>query len=111
MVGNSIYLYPAPDTTITATTSAIKLYASRDIVAFSTTVTTTTSAVEPGFDNHFHRYISLGASYDWCLTKGLQKTPFLKQQIDEMTKNIHEHYGSRHTDFGLKFGVRDMTSI
>lgn len=111
MVGNSLYLYPAPDTSLTSTTSSLKLYAARDIVAFSTTVNGTTSAVEPGFDNHFHRYISLGASHDWCMGKPLQKTPVLKQQLKEITDDIHEYYGSRHTDFGTKFGVKDMTSI
>jgi hypothetical protein len=111
MVGNSIYFKPAPSSSVMATTGALKIYASRDIVAFSTTVTATTSAVQPGFDNHFHRYISLGASYDWCLSKGLAKTPVLKQQIDEMAFNMHEHYGSRHTDFGTRINVRDMTSL
>ncbi len=111
MVGNSIYLYPAPDETVSSTTSSLRLYASRDIVAFSTTVNATTMAISPGIDNHFHRYLSAGASYDWCLTKGLQKTPLLKQMVDEYAKDIKEFYGTRHTDFGTKFGVKDMTSI
>jgi len=111
IVGNSLYLYPAPDETISATTGALKLYASRDIVAFSTTVNATTCAAEPGFDNHFHRYISVGASYDWCLTKGLKKAPALKQQVDEMSYNMHEYYGSRNRDEGTRMGVRDATAI
>jgi len=111
LVGNSLYLYPAPDETLASTTSALRLYASRDIVAFSTTINATTNAVEPGFDNHFHRYVSLGASYDWCLTKGLKKTPQLKQQVDEMAFNIQTYYGARNRDEGTRFGVRDMTDI
>lgn len=110
MVGNSLYLYPAPSS-LAATTSALKLYASRDVIGFSTTLNATTTAVEPGFNNHFHRYISAGASYDWCLSKGLQKAPFLKQQVDEISRDIEEFYGSRHRNFGTRFGVRDVTPI
>jgi len=111
LIGNSLYLYPAPDQTISATTGALKLYASRDIIGFSTTVNATTNAVEPGFDNHFHRYISVGASYDWSLTKGLKKTPQLKQQVDELSYNIHEYYGARNRDLKTRIGVRDMTQL
>jgi hypothetical protein len=111
MVGNSLWLYPAPDSSLTSTTSALRLYASRDIVAFSTTVNATTIAVSPGIDNHFHRYISAGASYDWALTKGLKKVPYLKQMVDEMSNDIKEFYGARHTDFGTRLGVKDMTNI
>jgi len=111
IVGNSLYLYPAPDTDLTATTSALKLYASRDIIGFSTTINSTTNAVSPGFNSNFHRICSLGASYDWCVSKGLAKAQNLRAELGQLESEIKEFYGSRHRDFKTRFGVFDESSI
>jgi hypothetical protein len=111
IVGNSLYLYPAPDESLTCTTSGLKLYASRDVVAFSTTFNTTTGAVAPGFNSNFHRILSLGASYDWCLSKGLAKAQTLRAELGQLENEIKEFYGSRHRNMKTRFGVFDDESI
>lgn len=111
IVGNSIYLYPAPDTTLTCTTSALKLYASRDVVAFSNTFNATTNAVEPGFNKNFHRILSLGASYDWCVAKGLVKAQTLRAEIGQLESEIKEFYGSRHRNLKTAFRISYDESI
>jgi hypothetical protein len=111
IVGNSLYLYPAPDATLTCTTSALKLYASRDIVAFTTTMNATTTHLEPGFDSHFHRILSLGASYDWCLSKGLTKADRIRIELGQLENEIKEFHGSRHRNMKTRFGVFDDSSI
>ena len=111
IVGNSLYLYPAPDQTLVTTTSGLKLYCSRDIVAFSSTFNATTNAISPGFNINFHRICSLGASYDWCVTKGLVKAPTLRAELGQLESEIKEFYGSRHRNFKTRFGVFDESSI
>ena len=108
MVGGSIYLYPAPKDNAT---SGLKLYCSRDINEFSTTFNATTSAVTPGFDNHFHRILSLGASYDWCVAKGLAKSPVLRAELSQLEGEIKSFYGSRNRNFKTKFRIIEDRSI
>jgi hypothetical protein len=103
MVGRSILLYPAPAAGSVTTTNGLRIYTPRDIVEFSSSATTR----EFGFDNHFHRFVTLGASYDWCLTNGLKKTPILRQELDRMDADIQQFYGSQNRDYKSKFRVTE----
>ncbi|MHA1483136.1 MAG: phage adaptor protein, partial [Candidatus Heimdallarchaeaceae archaeon] len=95
LVGRSILLYPKPATASVTTTKGLKLYFSRNIVAFGTSDTTTA----PGFVNNFHRLLSLGASYDYCISFEIgEKANFLKGQLNEMKDELKNFYGSRHRD-------------
>jgi hypothetical protein len=107
MVGNSIYLYPAPLTGYVTLSGGLKLYCSRDINEFGVSDTTT----QPGFDNHFHRILSLGASYDWCVAKGLAKANTLRAELGTLEGEIKTFYGSRHRDFKTAFHITDENPI
>ncbi|MEA2066836.1 MAG: hypothetical protein U9O65_07095 [Thermotogota bacterium] len=108
LVGRSIMLYPAPAEADVTTTKGIKVYYSRDIDEFGITDTST----EPGFDNHFHRIISLGAAYDFCLANGItDRTNILRTEIEEFKKDLQEHYGSRHRDSLPKIIPTDKNQI
>ena len=100
MVGNSIFLYPKPSTTYVTATKGLKIYYSRDIDEFAYTDTTTA----PGFVVNFHRLLSLGASYDYCISYEIgTKANFLKGQINELVEELKKFYGSRHRDMKTKF--------
>jgi len=107
MVGRSILLYPKPSADDVTLTDGLKLYCSRDIVAFSSSATTR----EPGFDNHFHRICSLGAAYDYAASKGLRKTPILKKELEELKQELQTFYGTRHRDFKTRLDVQEDSNI
>ena len=66
--GFSLYLYPAPDDGYVSTTDGLKLLFSREISGF----TATSTDREPGFNSDYHRILSLGAAYDYCLSNGIE---------------------------------------
>ena len=92
MIGESIMLYPKPSTAKVTAALGLKIYFVRDIKEFISTDTT----VEPGFVNNFHRLLSLGASYDYCIAYEIgTKANFLKGQINEMKEELKTFYASR----------------
>jgi len=99
MVGNSIFLYPKPSTTYVTASKGLKIYYSRDIDAFIYTDTTTS----PGFVVNFHRLLSLGASYDYCISYEIGvKANFLKGQINEIVEELKKFYSLRHRDLKVR---------
>ena len=107
IVGNSLYLYPAPAAANVTETAGLKLYCSRDINEFASTNTSTSA----GFDNHFHTILSKGASYDWCVAKGLPKAQAIRAELSQLESEIEEFYGSRHRNFKTRFGIMDESNI
>ena len=93
--GRSIIFYPKPDEDYVTLTSGLKVYFSRDISEFSSTDTTK----EPGFVDNFHRLLSLGAAYDYAVSRGMaDRVNYLKSQINEMVQELKNFYGQRHRD-------------
>ena len=106
--GKWIELYPAPAADDVTETAGLKIYFSRDISPFSLTDTVT----EPGFDNHYHRIISLGAAYDYCVANGIddrQKQIIL--EIRELKADMKKFYGSRWKEMKPRIIPRDNNSI
>jgi len=93
--GRSILLYPKPSSDDVTLTNGLKVYFSRDISEFSSTDTTK----EPGFVSNFHRLLSLGASYDYAVSRAMtDRVNYLKLQINEMVQELKNFYGERHRD-------------
>lgn len=91
---NSIFLYPIPDIDVTA---GLKVWFARKIENLFTPTGNDTRA--PGFDEQFHRLLSLGGSYDWFLKKG--NTAKLQLVINDMTKfeiELRSFYGKKQDD-------------
>lgn len=107
MVGRSILLYPKPASGDVTTTNGLKLYCSRDIVAFSSSATTR----EPGFDNHFHRICSIGAAYDYANSRGYSSVSRLKRDLNELKAEIQTFYGTRHRDRKTRLDVQEGSNI
>lgn len=93
--GNQVFLYPAPAEGYVTTAAGLKWHVIRDISPFGIADTST----EPGFDNHFHRVVSYGAAYDFCVSNGIDdRKKGIRDELEILHKEINEHYGSRHRD-------------
>jgi len=92
LVGESVFLYPAPATGYVTTTAGLKLYFARDVDQFSPGNTTQS----PGFARAFHRILSLGPSIDF-LKAGNRRDQLAadKQQLEEGLKTF---YSKRHIE-------------
>ena len=91
-VGNSIVLYPTPNYSSTA---GLKVYFQRIASYFAYDSTTK----EPGFAPIFHRLLSLGAAYDYCLLNSLNnKMVILSNEITKMETALIEYYSQRSKD-------------
>lgn len=90
--GKFIKLYPAPASEDITTSAGIKYHFTRDVSQFSMTNT----ATEPGFDNHFHRIISFGCGYDYCVANGIEdRQTRIMNEIKELREELNYFYGSR----------------
>ena len=104
IVGNSLMLYPKPDTASVTLTAGLKVYVAREISEFSLTDTST----EPGFADDFHRGLSLGAALDKALALGLNdKIPTIREQIALMKEDLTNHYSSRNIPKKIKMYPSD----
>src|SRR3990167_998297 len=71
VLGNSLFLYPAPATGSVTMAAGLKIYVAREVTEFSTPASyTTADTTQPGFDEAFHEKPCLGAAQDWCLVNG-----------------------------------------
>lgn len=99
--GNSIYLYPAADTSQVTASEGLKIYISREFDAFVSTDTTQ----EPGLIELVHRILSLGASFDWLLVNSTrEKSDSTRREITDLKGDLLEFYGDRDRD--TKTGIR-----
>jgi hypothetical protein len=94
LVGRSILLYPAPDSSDVTTTNGLKLFLSRKTVHFSSSATSR----EPGFASSFHRVLSIGAAKDFCVVHKPERVNDLEKEIINYKSDIQEFYGARHRD-------------
>jgi hypothetical protein len=92
---NSVWIYPKA----TSSTGYLKVEFFREPTEFTTSSTTT----EPGFDEPFHRMLSLGASYDYCSIKGLPQAATYAQQLQEYELRLKQYYGKKNNDTNLMF--------
>ena len=91
-VGNSFILYPTPNYSYTA---GLKAYFQRVPSYFESDDTTKT----PGFNPLFHRLLSVGPAYDYCLSNGLTtKLTLLSNEITKLETSLIEAYSQRIKD-------------
>jgi hypothetical protein len=84
----AIFLYPIPDANVTG---GLKVWVTREPDEFTTSDTTQ----EPGLDEPFHRYISLGAAVDWALARRLDNYSTLKAELLELEQRMKSFYSSK----------------
>lgn len=95
-VGNSVFLYPAPNYSQSA---SLKLYFSRPASYFVSGDTTK----KPGFNALFHDLIPLWVAYDYGLANGLSNVNLLMQEIQRKETELLESYQKRSKDEPLRF--------
>lgn len=89
-----------------SSTGGLKIWFVRKAKAFTATDTT----AEPGFAPQFHRILSLGASYDYAMSRNMPQTRSLREEIEQLHKEIEDYYGTlnkerlRLTTNRLNFG-------
>lgn len=97
--GFSLFLYPAPAAASVTTALGLKVYFSRDIKEFGITSTST----EPGINADFHRIISLGSAYDYCLSNGIEdRKKGLRDELEIYKNELSTQSTKRNREFGNK---------
>ena len=113
IIGNSLFLYPKPDTAQVTASAGLKIFFAREATTFSTPASyTTADTTEPGFSESFHDLVPLGIAYDWCLTNGPDdRTKVLRQEIEAIKGDLIQQYGSKNADKKVKFKMRQESYI
>ena len=104
--GNSMFLYPKPNYSRTASSTdwGIRIFHQRNVSYFVSTDTTKI----PGFAEMFHRILSLGGAYDYAIAKGLLNAAALRGEIEVMKKSLQEFYSSRNKDTKVRIKPREL---
>jgi len=100
-VGNSLFLYPKPNFTQTA---SLKLYFERGPSYFTTSEDTKT----PGFNPIFHRLVALWCAYDYALINILPVAKTLREEIQVMEDQLEDYYALRDPDDRIKLAIRPL---
>lgn len=101
LVGNSVFLYPAPNYSQSA---SLKIYFTRGPAEFTSgEVTTGTKA--PGFNSLFHELIPLWVAYDYAVANGLSTASGFFASIQFKERELNDFYGLRDRDIRGRFGI------
>lgn len=105
IIGNSLFLYPAPSASSVTLAAGLKIYIAREETEFSTPASyTTADTTQPGFDENFHDILCLGSAYDWCSVNGPEdRASRYRAEIEALHQDLNVHYGSKNAD--KKVGV------
>lgn len=94
VIGNSLILYPTPDTNSVTLVSGLKIYYTRGTSTFSVSDTTK----EAGFNEDFHEIISIGAAIDFAMVYDTSKLEGLNAQLAILKDALEKSYGGRNKD-------------
>ena len=103
LLGNSLFLEPAPATADVTLASGGKLFFARELDAIVSADTTK----EPGFAEPFHRILSLGCSYDFMVSLGEKgRAEMLRVEMEAMKQGLYRFYGDRNQE--VKVSIRPL---
>lgn len=103
-LGNSLFLYPAPDYN---STGGLRVYFQREPNYFVSTDTTKA----PGFVTTLHRLVPMKACYDYAIANNLtDKITVLSAEILKKESEIKTFYGRRNKDEKLIITTRSTAS-
>lgn len=98
LVGQSIILYPAPDTSVITASAGLRVTPDREVDEFTTADTTQ----EPGLPKQFHPILYYGPSFEWAMVKGLSSIAQLCQKMlgdfPGLTQMLGDHFANRNQD-------------
>lgn len=86
---NAINLYPVP---VANSASGLKVTYTQQITDLSA------DADVPVIPENFQRILSLGAAYDWAMSRGLATAGALRNEIEQLHQEIKSFYSNRQMD-------------
>jgi hypothetical protein len=96
LVGDSVILYPKPDTTMVTATNGIRVTLAREVYEFVVADTTR----EPGMDKQFHPILYYGPALEWATIKGVPGVQALCTRMlgnfAGMTEMLTDFHGDRN---------------
>jgi hypothetical protein len=115
VIGNSIFLYPAPAAANVTLSAGLKLYLSRDVYTTNLTIPDSYQqrTTEPGFHIDFHPFVAIGAALDYGVSNNYTKDKMdnLKALYQEYLTNIEYYYSRRDRDYPTKIRVSPRSSV
>jgi len=90
----SIWLYPMASAADVTAGGKLRIEFFREPTEFTTSDTT----AEPGFDEPFHRMLSLGASLDYCVRQSLPQKNDLAALLKDYEERLRLYYGRKDQD-------------
>lgn len=91
--GDVIRILPVPNFTVAST--GLRIYFDQGVSVFASTDTTKT----PGFASPFHRMLSIGASLDYALARGMaDKVSYLQNLWNDYERRLRDFYSKRFVD-------------
>lgn len=104
LLGDTIFLYPAPDSDNVTLASGIRVWFKRTVDLFTTSDTTQ----EPGLPSTHHVLLAYMAALPYNAVYHQDRVKWLERKIMEMRKTLVDHYTRRERD-KVKFMSPEMT--
>lgn len=92
--GNAIWLYPEANSSQVTAGGLLRIEFQREPIEFATSDTTAT----PGIDKPFHRMLSLGAAFDYALSKDMPRQQTLASLAADLEERLIRHYSKKDDD-------------
>lgn len=100
MLGNTLRVYPLASSAEVASGALIRIEFSREATEFTASDTTK----EPGLDEPFHPYLSIGASFEWAVANDLAtKIKTLSAMLVDYEERMKVHYSTKQKDRDYTF--------
>jgi hypothetical protein len=97
-VGNSLFIYPAQSSNVSA---GLKIYYRRAFT-YATISGATFTPTAPTIPSIHHTWLAFTASLPYLISKGLSQKNDIASERERMTKQIEEYYTGREKDRALK---------
>lgn len=113
LVGNSVFLYPKPSYTQSA---SLKPYFTRGPLEFSYTTNqftdgTGSASSTPGFNSLFHNLVPLWMAYEYGIANDKSNVPLIYTEIQRKEQELHDFYGLRERDSRRRMTTGGMRTM
>lgn len=108
VTGDSLRFFPAPDQDSVTLTNGFKVYITRNIEVFETSDTTR----EPGFDDAYHRILSMGPAVDYLAVNGTNEDRNeVQTMLQEMRQELKKSYSRRNVEGNTRLRPEHENSL
>lgn len=96
ILGDTIRLYPSPDSNDVTLASGLKVRFKRTASLFTVASDTSADTQEPGLPSTHHVMLAYMAAIPYCMTYKKDRVSLYQKKVDEMKKSLLAHYSFRH---------------